>query len=88
MYELYEKYNNYQKEIYLDQKRWSEGGTPEKMLENLQEIQDFLMPFSETFAFPNHHHSSLLPKSWARAKNHSSLICAMNDTRTSVLCQG
>jgi len=40
MYRLYGTYNNYQKEIYLDQKRWNAGGTPEKMLENLREIQE------------------------------------------------
>jgi hypothetical protein len=27
-----------------------------------QEIQNFLMPFPETFTFAIHHHSSLLPK--------------------------
>ncbi len=41
IYELYGKYNEYQKELYLDQKRWAGSGTPEEMLENLRKIQDF-----------------------------------------------
>jgi len=41
MYVLYGKYNEYQKELYLDQKRWVKNGTPEEMLENLREIQEF-----------------------------------------------
>ncbi len=41
MYELYAKYNDYQKELYMDRDRWAPGGTPEEMLENLRKIQDF-----------------------------------------------
>ncbi len=41
MFELYGRYNEYQKELYLDQKRWAASGTPEAMLENLREMQEF-----------------------------------------------
>lgn len=40
MYELYGRYTEYQKEIYLDQKRWAASGSPEVMLENLKKIQE------------------------------------------------
>lgn len=41
MYKLYERYNEYQKELFLNQKRWNASGTPEEMLKNLREIQNF-----------------------------------------------
>ncbi|HOT46018.1 MAG TPA: lipase secretion chaperone [Spirochaetota bacterium] len=41
MYELYARYTEYQKELYMDRDRWAPGGTPEEMLENLRKIQDF-----------------------------------------------
>ena len=46
----------------------------------LNEIQDALVAFAQTLALSDHHHVRLL--------TNYSLICAMNNTRTCVPCQG
>lgn len=40
MYELYGKYNEYQKEFYFNQSRLVKTGTPAEMLESLRDIQE------------------------------------------------
>jgi hypothetical protein len=52
------------------------------------EIKDFLVTFAQSFAFSYHHHHFQPPADKTGTREHSSLICATNNTRTPVLCQG